>query len=69
MTFHNMNALPVNQVGLNVQGAFPNTVQDRLLHNMKLRGIPEGYILLIDRMLTDRRTRLKFDDYFSDRFC
>jgi hypothetical protein len=28
---------------LNVQGAFPNTVKDQLIHNMKLRHVPLCY--------------------------
>ncbi|GLB41456.1 putative encoded by [Lyophyllum shimeji] len=51
---------------LDVQGAFPNTVWDRLLHNMRECGVPECYINLTRRMLTGRRTRLKFDDFVSE---
>ena len=51
---------------LDVQGAFPNTVKDQLIHNMKMRRVPLCYTKLIDRMLTDRQTRLHFDDFISD---
>lgn len=51
---------------LDVQGAFPNTVKDQLLHNLRERRIPKVYVKLIDRMLTGRKTRLKFDDFISD---
>ncbi|KAG5736093.1 hypothetical protein E4T56_gene6291 [Termitomyces sp. T112] len=37
---------------LDVQGAFPNTVKDCLIHNMRERGIPTCYIQLAERMLT-----------------
>lgn len=50
---------------LDIEGAFPNVVAERLLHNMRMRGIPEEYVQFVDRMLTDRRTKLKFDDYES----
>ena len=51
---------------LDVQGAFPNTVKDQLLHNMKSRRIPTCYVQLADLMLTGRSTRLRFDDFISD---
>ncbi|GLB42960.1 putative encoded by [Lyophyllum shimeji] len=51
---------------LDVQGAFPNTVQDRLLYNMRECGVPKCYVNLTRRMLTSRRTRLKFDDFVSE---
>jgi ribonuclease HI len=51
---------------LDVQGAFPNTVKDRLIHNMKMRRVPLCYIKLIERMLTNRQTQLRFDDFISD---
>lgn len=51
---------------LDVQAAFPNTVKARLLHNMKSRRVPEPYIRLFDKMLSDRKTQLRFDDYLSD---
>ena len=51
---------------LDIQGAFPNTVKDRLIHNLKSRRIPSCYIRLITKMLTNRKTRLHFDDVISD---
>jgi hypothetical protein len=51
---------------LDIQGAFPNTCKDQLLHNMKARRVPPCYIKLISRMLTNRKTRLHFDDHISD---
>ena len=50
---------------LDVKGAFPNAVTSRLLHNMHMRWVPEEYVLFIDRLLTDRCTRLKFDGFTS----
>lgn len=51
---------------LDIEGAFPNAVTDRLLHNMKKRRVPEKIVQLIGRLLRGRSTRLKFDDYVSD---
>ena len=51
---------------LDVEGAFPNAVTDKLIHNLKKRRIPETYIKFIRLLLTDRRTRIKFDDFTSE---
>ena len=50
---------------LDIKGAFPNTVTECLLHNMCKRKIPEQYILVIQQILTNRWTWLKFDDFTS----
>jgi hypothetical protein len=51
---------------LDIEGAFPHAVTDRLLHNMRKRRLPEEYVGFVERMLTNRRTRLRFDGYLSD---
>ena len=51
---------------LDIQAAFPNTVKERLLHNMRSCRVPTPYICLFDHMLSDRQTRLRFDDFISD---
>jgi ribonuclease HI len=51
---------------LDVQGAFPNTVKDQLIHNLRIRRVPICYTRLIENMLTNRKTRLHFDDIISD---
>ena len=51
---------------LDVEGAFPNAVSACLLHNMRMRRVPEEYVLFVDRLLTNRRTWLKFDGYTAD---
>ena len=51
---------------LDVEGAFPNAVTDKLLHNLEKRRIPTVYINFITQLLTNRRTKIKFDDYTSD---
>ncbi len=43
---------------LDVQGAFPNTVKDQLLHNMKLCQVPTCFVNLITCKLTGRSTWL-----------
>ena len=51
---------------LDVQGAFPNVVQEVLIHDMRTRGVPSQYIQMTQLMLTNRSTRLSFDDHISD---
>jgi ribonuclease HI/endonuclease/exonuclease/phosphatase family metal-dependent hydrolase len=51
---------------LDVEGAFPNAVTGRLIHNLKKRRIPAMLVRFISRLLTNRRTKLRFDDYTSD---
>ena len=53
---------------LDVEGAFPNAVTARLIHNLKRRRIPSTYVKFIEQLLTGRRTRLKFDDFVSESF-
>lgn len=56
----------VSVLFLDIEGAFPNAVTARLLHNMRSRRVPEAYVTLVERMLRNRRTKLRFDDYLSD---
>ena len=51
---------------LDVEGAFPNAVTDRLIHNLRKRRIPAAYVGFIRRLLEGRKTRLKFDDFVSE---
>ena len=51
---------------LDVEGAFPNAVTDRLIHNLKTRRIPKVYTNFIRTLLTNRRTKITFDDFVSD---
>ncbi len=51
---------------LDVEGAFPNAVTDQLLHNLCMQQIPEEYVRFIGQLLSDRRTKLKFDGFMSD---
>jgi hypothetical protein len=36
---------------LDIKGAFPNTVTDYLLHNMRKRKVPEQYMMFVENML------------------
>jgi ribonuclease HI len=51
---------------LDIEGAFPNAVTDRLIHNLKRRRIPTKCIEFIKQILSNRRTRIHFDDYISE---
>ena len=51
---------------LDVEGAFPNAVMSRLIHNLKKRRVPTKIIKFMEQLLANRRTRLKFDDHISD---
>ena len=51
---------------LDVEGAFPNAVTSRLIHNLKKRRIPEIFVRFIIQLLANRRTKIKFDDYISE---
>jgi ribonuclease HI len=50
---------------LDVEGAFPNAVNSRLIHNLKKRRIPATYVGFVTQLLSNRKTRIKFDDYIS----
>ena len=50
---------------LDVEGAFPNAVTSRLIHNLRRRRIPTVIVNFVKQLLTGRKTRLKFDDFIS----
>ena len=56
----------VSVLFLDIEGAFPNAVTDRLIHNMRKRRIPRCYTDFVKKLLTGRETRLRFDDFLSD---
>ena len=41
---------------LDIEGAFPNAVTERLLHNMKKRRVPNQIVKFIERLLNGRTT-------------
>jgi hypothetical protein len=51
---------------LDIEGVFPNAVTDRLAHNMRKRRLPLEIVRFTERMLTGRKTQLKFNDMLSD---
>ena len=51
---------------LDIEGAFPNAVPSRLIHNLKMRRVPDKLINFVAGMLQGRITSLKFDDHTSD---
>ena len=51
---------------LNIEAAFPNTVTDWLIHNMKRQHLPKAIIAYMERLLRGQKTKLKFNDYISD---
>jgi ribonuclease HI len=51
---------------LDVEGAFPNAVTTKLVHNLKKRSIPTSIVKFVEQLLTNRRTILRFDDYTSE---
>jgi hypothetical protein len=53
---------------LDIEGAFPNAVTKRLVHNMRMRRIPGNIILFTEQLLTNRQTQLRFDGYTSEWF-
>jgi hypothetical protein len=50
---------------LDIEGAFPNAVPSRLVHNLRMRHISGKYVDFIEKMLEDRSTSLKFDGHKS----
>ena len=51
---------------LDVQGAFPNTIKDQLLHNMQMRRVPQCFVDIVSLHLSGWTTCIKFNDYISD---
>ena len=52
-------------VFLDVKGAFPNTVIECLLHDMRDFGIPKKYTDWVARKMEGRETVISFDDHKS----
>jgi Reverse transcriptase (RNA-dependent DNA polymerase) len=50
---------------LDIKGAFPITILDRLTHNMCRCGVPVEYMDWIDRKVRNRLTTVSFDDHTS----
>ena len=51
---------------LDVKGAFPSVEVQRLIHNMRMKGILQEYTNWILNRPQGHQTRIQFDDYLSD---
>jgi ribonuclease HI len=58
----------VSTLFLDVKAAFPSVSVDRLIHNLRKRGIPKEYTDWIKVKMTGRKTILSFDDFKSALF-
>lgn len=56
----------VSTLFLDISGAYPNTVIEKVLHNVRKRGIPIEHIEWLRHRLEGRQTVLCFDDYRLD---
>ena len=56
----------VSVLFLDIEGAFPNAVNEKLLRNMTRRRVPTKLIQFTGNLLRNRTTRLKFDDFVSE---
>jgi hypothetical protein len=52
---------------LDIEGAFPNANNGRLIKNLTKRKIPYDLVTFVANMLKDRSTVLRFDGYKSER--
>ncbi len=53
---------------LDIKSAFPSTDPRKLVHILRMRGVPVEYARWIESMLDGRTTTLSFDDFTSDPF-
>ena len=58
----------VSALFLNVKGAFPSVSVKRLIHNLRMKGIPREYTDWIERKLNGCQTTISFDDFTSVPF-
>jgi hypothetical protein len=59
----------VSVLFLDIEGVFPNTVNERLIHNLKMWRVLTKIVEFIHNMLRERFTALKFNDFISDRIA
>ena len=50
---------------LDIEGAFPNAVNEQLVRNLSKRRVPTKIVNFVDNMLKSRMTCLKFNDFTS----
>lgn len=53
-------------LSLDIEGAFPNAVTQRVLYSMRKRRVPEKLVQAISRVLIGRKTRIRFGDFTSE---
>ena len=51
---------------LDIEGAFPNAMPNRLRHNLQKRCVPVKLVTFVHNMLRNRVTTLRFDGYMSE---
>ena len=56
----------VSVLFLDIEGAFPNAVNKKLLENLERRRVPTKIVQFVGNMLNGRATCLKFDDHESE---
>ena len=56
----------VSLLFLDIKGAFPSVEVKRLIHNMRMKGIPQEYTNCILNRLQGRKTRIHCNDFISD---
>lgn len=54
---------------LDVKSAFPSVVPDRLIHDMRKKGVPKELTDWTYRKLTGRTTTITFDDYTTELYA
>jgi Reverse transcriptase (RNA-dependent DNA polymerase) len=59
----------ISSLFLDFKAAFPSVDINRLIHNMRKRGIPIEYTTWMKRRLENRRTTLLFDDHETQPFA
>ena len=52
---------------LDIEGAFPNAVLEKLIHNLRKCKIPLKHVEFVKNMLRGRLTTLRFDGYCSEQ--
>ena len=56
----------VSALFLDVTGAFSSVEVQRLMHNMRMKGVPQQYTNWVLNRLQGHQTKIQFDDYLSD---
>ena len=57
-----------SQLSLDISGAFDNVSHDRLIHNMRAKGIPRWTMLFIESFLEDRNTSMNLGSFKGEQF-